>query len=447
MKNNFTLFFLLFAVNFFSCQTWEIQNQVFPGNYDDVADLSIVSDNNVWIYTNNNPGKFAKTINGNASWVHGQFSDITSYYTNYASNNFYTIIHLSGIDALNASVMVYYSLPVNNYAYADVWKTNDGGTTWQKKLTIDGNLGGKMVHFFNANTGFAISTNATGWQPERRYKLYRTNDGGQNWTLATDVPNTPGALVINKYTQGDAAYIWESTVSGYRILKTTDQGLTWSYIPHYFGGSQWNLTAWSDINKGIVVEQNPSTGVAKKFLRTTDGGLNWTEITSTGIPLSWIGDIAYVPGTNVLLATGQGGSITSTHGSWISTDNGNTFTTLDSNIYHKNVRCSNGGICYSGGINMTTTKSIMYKLDLSNFLKTQESKTENEGVYPNPTKGEIYIKSKKEIITASIYDLTGRLLIQSKEKNIDTSPLASGIYFLKIKFQDGTYSSEKIIRD
>lgn len=65
-------------------------------------------------------------------------------------------------------------------------------------------------------------------------------------------------------------------------------------------------------------------------------------------------------------------------------------------------------------------------------------------VYPNPTSSMLNIDSDKEF-SASIYDLTGKKLLNFSTKTFDISQLASGIYYLDIILEDKRYT-KKIIK-
>lgn len=68
-------------------------------------------------------------------------------------------------------------------------------------------------------------------------------------------------------------------------------------------------------------------------------------------------------------------------------------------------------------------------------------------LYPNPTKNNIQIKSVKSVQQVSLYTSLGQLVL--KENNfsgaLDISSLSSGIYILKITFEDLTEISKKLI--
>lgn len=67
-------------------------------------------------------------------------------------------------------------------------------------------------------------------------------------------------------------------------------------------------------------------------------------------------------------------------------------------------------------------------------------------VYPNPTKGEINIKTDKKIKTTSIVDMSGKIINRNDSGKTDISSLPKGTYLLKVDFSDGTSTTEKIIK-
>ncbi|MDM1553824.1 MULTISPECIES: T9SS type A sorting domain-containing protein [Chryseobacterium] len=77
--------------------------------------------------------------------------------------------------------------------------------------------------------------------------------------------------------------------------------------------------------------------------------------------------------------------------------------------------------------------------------EASKSKT-NTSIYPNPTKGEVNIKTDKKIKTTSVTDMSGKTLSRAESGNTDISSLPKGIYLVKVEFTDGTSTTEKIIK-
>jgi len=85
---------------------------------------------------------------------------------------------------------------------------------------------------------------------------------------------------------------------------------------------------------------------------------------------------------------------------------------------------------------------------LGSVLATNEiSKSKSEiSVYPNPTKGEIYVKTDKKVKSSTIVDMTGRSVLKTDASKADLSSLPKGTYVLQVEFADGTKTSEKVIK-
>ena len=66
-------------------------------------------------------------------------------------------------------------------------------------------------------------------------------------------------------------------------------------------------------------------------------------------------------------------------------------------------------------------------------------------VYPNPTSGRFYVQTEGQSLKR-IYDLSGRLLLETKDNQVDMSSLSQGIYILKVTGRDGITGTEKIIK-
>ncbi|REC64305.1 T9SS C-terminal target domain-containing protein [Chryseobacterium pennae] len=105
------------------------------------------------------------------------------------------------------------------------------------------------------------------------------------------------------------------------------------------------------------------------------------------------------------------------------------------------------------GFNYMAENKYMFMLDdvkitTSGTLGTSEAskaKT-NTAIYPNPTKGEINIKTDKKIKSTSVIDMSGKTLNRTESGNTDISSLPKGIYLMNVEFADGTSTTEKIIK-
>ncbi|PKF75274.1 T9SS type A sorting domain-containing protein [Chryseobacterium sp. PMSZPI] len=435
---------LLISSSAFS-QYWGTQNSGFATSSRGISGLEVYDANTVWAFAYNGSGattnvqEFTKTSNGGTTWTAGTIN---------IGNPALRITNISGVSATTAWVAAFDDVD----GMGGVWKTSDGGATWvpQQMLTTPGESWTNYVHFFDANNGIM------GGDPEGgEFEVYTTANGGTTWTRvpAASMPDP----LANEYGYNGGYYAVGNNFFFYtgkgRIFKTTDKGQTWSALATNtiisdFGGSSVNGDmAWSNANTGMIMRKTFSgtTPTGLQFHRTTDGGTTWTQVTFTGIAASnKISDITYVPGSNILLAVSSDGT---TGGSWKSSDNGTTWSPLDTAVQHLGVRCSDASTCYSGGFNTSATVGGMYKSTL-NLATTENATLKHSGIsiYPNPTNGEINIKTDKKIRTASIFDLSGKIITQTESERADISSLPKGTYLMKVEFSDGSSTTEKLIK-
>jgi photosystem II stability/assembly factor-like uncharacterized protein len=160
----------------------------------------------------------------------------------------------------------------NGY-YAKVYKTIDGGVNWtiQTSETI---LGSdhyfRNIEFLDENIGFLGTLNQ---------KFYKTTDGGTTWNLVTNITPNPPAIcgldcVGTSTIYGCGAYFTPAFV-----IKSTDSGNTWQYIDMSAYAAALVDIFFVDENTGYVLGNKSNGGV---ILKTTDGGITWTEILNSG---------------------------------------------------------------------------------------------------------------------------------------------------------------------
>ncbi len=146
-------------------------------------------------------------------------------------------------------------------------KTTDGGTTWTNTN------GGGIFHFVNSTTGYAFAAGPNILPP---YTIYKTTDGGMNWTPQY-VDNTAGELNSIHFT--DATHGWIVGENG-KIFKTTDGGTTWN-ASVYNSNYRFNHIFFINSNEGWISARDNSNGNIPFMLHTTNGGSTWSTQTIT----------------------------------------------------------------------------------------------------------------------------------------------------------------------
>ena len=96
------------------------------------------------------------------------------------------------------------------------------------------------------------------------------------------------------------------------------------------------------------------------------------------------------------------------------------------------------------GISGTTNIKVTTQVGI------EEAKHFGLEILPNPTKDMVYINQSNaqyNISQISIFDLSGKLLLQSNQSAIQLKDIAQGIYFLKITLDNGKHIAvEKIVK-
>ncbi|MDN3723835.1 T9SS type A sorting domain-containing protein [Aequorivita sp. SDUM287046] len=81
-------------------------------------------------------------------------------------------------------------------------------------------------------------------------------------------------------------------------------------------------------------------------------------------------------------------------------------------------------------------------------LSIEENTTNYFSIYPNPTNGVLNIKSATPLSEITVYNNHGQLLFASEKNNqVDISTLSQGIYFVKIKDENGQTETKKVIKN
>ncbi|MAW95006.1 MULTISPECIES: YCF48-related protein [unclassified Leeuwenhoekiella] len=158
-----------------------------------------------------------------------------------------------------------------NSISGDVFKTLDGGNTWnQLNIYVDEGL--SSVFFINEDIGFI-----SGGFNQR--KVMKTIDGGINWTQ------------VSNQEFGKIQFVSELVGYGNRIgnyygamYKTIDGGNTWN-VSIELEGEDINTFDFVDENNGYFV------GDQGLIYKTNDGGTNWKKLE---IPYEWYTQVNFL---------------------------------------------------------------------------------------------------------------------------------------------------------
>jgi photosystem II stability/assembly factor-like uncharacterized protein len=156
---------------------------------------------------------------------------------------------------------LYFATPEVGYVVGsglDVFKTIDGGRTWMRKAVNVPDVALALASITCANEYLCLA--ATGGD-----RLYRTADGGDNWSVVRLLPGQAAAAAFASPTRAVSAG------EDGTIVLSADGGLTWSAVGSTLAGS---FTQLSGASGSLAFALGSSGAIAK----TVDGGASWSYL-------------------------------------------------------------------------------------------------------------------------------------------------------------------------
>ena len=172
-----------------------------------------------------------------------------------------------------------------------VWKTVDGGETWTfAGLYNAGQIGAVRIHPTNPDIVW-VSAMGDAFKPNAERGVFKTTDGGKNWTKVLYVSDKAGAMDVELQPGNpNVVYAWMSylerkpwtIISGSKeggFYKSTDGGdhftkITAGLPGDVIGKGNLAVTAAKPDRVYALIEAKPGAG----FYRSDDSGQTWTLI-------------------------------------------------------------------------------------------------------------------------------------------------------------------------
>lgn len=169
-----------------------------------------------------------------------------------------------------------------------VLRTINGGARWEP-VPVPGaeSLDFRDVHGVSATIAYAMSA---GPAEQGQARIYKTHDGGANWTLQWS--DTTRGIFLDGMAFWDATHgvAFSDPVDGKLVILRTDDGTTWQRVDPAsippalpgeaaFAASGTSITVQGRSNAWIVT----GGGREARVFRTTDSGHSW-HVSSAGIP-------------------------------------------------------------------------------------------------------------------------------------------------------------------
>jgi photosystem II stability/assembly factor-like uncharacterized protein len=173
-----------------------------------------------------------------------------------------------------------------------LYTTTDGGQTWQT-LAIPG-TGMDIYQLACSTSSDCVVIGSVPWSTSAssNNEIFVTTDGGKDWRPGSLPPTfgsggtglqcfSNGHCLVTGYETSAAASQWESPIAFY----SDDSGATWSRASMPTVSAAIFLVSCSSPQDcvDILSERDSGTLTVVGELVTTDGGENWTSVTTTGL--------------------------------------------------------------------------------------------------------------------------------------------------------------------
>lgn len=176
-----------------------------------------------------------------------------------------------------------------------MYKSTDGGATWKFiGLYNAGQIGAVRIHPTNPNIVWVSATGDV-FKANSERGVFKTTDGGQTWNKVLFISDTVGAMDVELQPGNpNVVYVWMSRlerkpwtiISGSReggFYKSTDGGEHFNHIAaglpnELIGKANLAVTAANPNRVYALIEAKPGGG----FYRSEDAGQTWALINSQG---------------------------------------------------------------------------------------------------------------------------------------------------------------------
>lgn len=208
-------------------------------------------------------------------------------------------------------------------AQGGVWKTTNGGTNWTVMTDALSTLAGGDIVLDPANSNIVyLGTGEANFSVDSQYGdgIFKSTDAGVTWTKIATTAQVGSYIAQLVVDPTNSQIIYSAGTSG--IFKTTNGGTTWTNT----GAGTYGVSLIIDPTNTQVLYLGTLFGLVRK---TTNGGTSWTTL-GGGLPTSGAQRTQLamaLSNTQILYACIENASTSAMLGLYRTTDGGTTWTT------------------------------------------------------------------------------------------------------------------------
>ncbi len=250
-------------------------------------------------------------------------------YLNYGSSGYsewtqiYTDSYVEGINDLTYVDTDILFSATSDSSRSDVYKSTDNGLTWENSTNLFLSTSMYRVEYLGNDTIIA-GTAENG-------NIYRTTDLGDNWVNLGVFHGMDRCYSLFDYDGAGICFYGGSdgAAADNRILRSTDYGLTWDLV--YSTGSFSQVICFVDLGNGVLLAGGEAGGASSAYIiKSIDAGLTWAieyrflNLPSSGESFEGVESLIYIDGI-VYAGMGTG----NTHDQvWKSSDDGTSWEAI-----------------------------------------------------------------------------------------------------------------------
>lgn len=262
-----------------------------------------------WVtYYNSEPGPVPATTqvwittDGGSTWQASQPVDLNGLVETYLPSN------LQFTDLQNGWMLAHVGVGMN-HDYVILFRSNDGGMTWQRLLDPYDDGGIQIcqktgMHFADAQHGW-LTGDCGGVAPG--VLLFRTEDGGTSWQDVTlpAPPEEPGLFgdqsVCGSYHPASVSPDQIRLIVQCRLYTSDPPAITSYFYTTEDSGTTWTPRPYPGGTLLVENEQN-LLSLGTEIFRSDDGGKSWIRLST----VTWEGDFSFAGDVGWAVARSDG---------------------------------------------------------------------------------------------------------------------------------------------